>query len=70
VTIANDLTKVVHLRVTQFPRRQVHPGDKIDHRRKAGKKTDFRGKTLISAEDERGDTAKINEYGEALCHLV
>jgi hypothetical protein len=28
------------------------------------------GKTLISANDERGDTANINEYGEALCHLV
>ena len=56
--------------MAQFPRRQVHPGDKIDHGRKAGKKTDFRGKTLISVNDERGDTAKINEYGEALCHLV
>jgi hypothetical protein len=61
---------MTHLGVAQFTGRQVHPGNKIDHWREPGKKTDFGRKTMVGTDDKRRGTAKVHKYGKALCHLI
>jgi hypothetical protein len=61
---------MTHLRVAQFTGRQVHPGNKIDHWREPGKKTDFGRKTMVGADNKRHGTAKVQKYRKALNHLI
>jgi hypothetical protein len=61
---------MTHLRVAQFTGRQVHPGNKIDHWREPGKKTDFGRKTMVGADNKRHGTAKVQKYRKALSHLI